>query len=192
MGTGHITFYRERPRQDFLRSYRILVDGEEIGTLEHDDSLSVDLPEGPHTAQARISWTGSPEQSFDVLADVETRVCVCPSLRDGLVFGDLRRSMSRAGWLMLIPDEMSSGHGKLAVPNPDSPLSEPRARSRALRWSIVFVLINAAFIALAVFALARAPKWTGLVIVVVFLCAIGLQKWVLIRANNRKQARRRR
>jgi hypothetical protein len=192
MGTGHITFYRERPRQDFLRSYRILVDGEEIGTLDHDDSLSVDLPEGPHTAQARISWTGSSEQSFDVLADVETRVCVCPSLRDGFVFGDLRRSMSRAGWLRLVPDEMSSGHGKLAEPNPDSPLSEPRASSRALRWSIVFLLINAAFIAFAVFAFARAPKWTGLVIVVVFLCAIWLRKWVLIRADNRKQARRRR
>ena len=190
MGTGHITFYRERPRQDFLRSYRILVDGGEIGTLDHDDSLSIDLPEGPHTAQARISWTGSPEQSFDVLTDVNTRVCVCPSLRDGFVFGDLRRSLSRAGWLMLVPDEMSSGHGKLAVSNPDSPLSEPRARS-ALRWSIVFILINAAFIALAVFALARAPKWTGLVILAVFVCAISLQKWVLIRTNNRKQPRRR-
>src|SRR5450631_4811511 len=108
MGTGRITFYRERPRQDLRRSYRILVDGGEIGTLEHSGSLSVDLSEGPHTAQARIDWTGSPEQSFDVLADVETRVCVCPSLRDGFVFGKLRRSLSRAGWLMLVPDEMSS------------------------------------------------------------------------------------
>jgi len=26
MGTGRITFYRERPRQDIRRSYRILVD----------------------------------------------------------------------------------------------------------------------------------------------------------------------
>ena len=191
MGTGHITFYRERAGQDFLRSYRILVDGEEIGTLEHDDSLSVDLPEGPHTAQARISWTGSPEQSFDVLADAETRVCVCPSHRDVFVFGYLRRSLSRAWWLMLVPDEMSSGHWKLAVPSPDSHLSDPRARSRALRWSIVFILINSAFIALALVALARTPKWTGLVIVVVFLCAIWLRKLVLIRADNRKQARRR-
>jgi hypothetical protein len=71
--------------------------------------------------------------------------------------------MSRAGWLRLVPDEMSIGHGKLAVPNPDSPLSEPRASSRALRWSIVFILTTAAFIAFAVFAFARAPKWTGLV-----------------------------
>jgi len=68
MGTGRITFYRERPRQDLRRSYRILVDGGEIGTLEHSGSLSIDLPEGPHTGQARIDGTGSPEQSFDVLA----------------------------------------------------------------------------------------------------------------------------
>jgi hypothetical protein len=105
MGTGRITFYRERPLQDYFRSYRILVDGEEIGTLEHSGSLSVDLPEGPHTGQARIGETGSPEQSFDVLADVETRACVCPTPQkghDGV--GNMRRSTSEAGWLILVPD----------------------------------------------------------------------------------------
>jgi hypothetical protein len=105
MRTGRVTFYRERPRQDFFRSYRILVDGGEIGTLERSGSLSVDLPAGPHTGQARISWTGSPEQSIDVLADAESRVCVCPTrhkVLDGV--GNMRRSTSEAGWLILVPD----------------------------------------------------------------------------------------
>lgn len=105
MGTGRITFYRERPLQDFFRSYRILVDGGEIGRLERSGSLSVDLPAGPHTGQARISWTGSPEQSFDVLADVETRVCVCPTPHKRFdTFGNMRRGTSEAGWLILVPD----------------------------------------------------------------------------------------
>jgi hypothetical protein len=105
MGTGRITFYRERPRQDIRRSYRILVDGGEIGTLQHGGSLSVDLPEGPHTGQARIGGTGSSEQSFDVLADVETRVCVCPTPHKRLdAVRNMQRSMSEAGWLILVPD----------------------------------------------------------------------------------------
>ena len=105
MGTGRITFYRERPRQDLHRRYRILVDGGEIGTLEQSGSLSADLPEGPHTGQARIGGTGSPEQSFDVLADVETRVCVCPTPHKRFdAFGNMRRGSSEAGWLMLVPD----------------------------------------------------------------------------------------
>jgi hypothetical protein len=105
MTSGRITFYRERPRQDLHRSYRILVDGGEIGTLEHSGSLSVDLPEGPHTGQARIDGTGSPEQSFDVLADVETRVCVCPTPHKRLdTVGNMQRSTSEASWLILVPD----------------------------------------------------------------------------------------
>jgi hypothetical protein len=105
MGTGRITFYRERPRQDLRRSYRILVDGGEIGTLEQRGSLSADLPEGPHTGQARIGGTGSPEQSFDVLADVETRVCVCPTPHKRFdTFGNMHRGSSEAGWLILVPD----------------------------------------------------------------------------------------
>jgi hypothetical protein len=105
MGSGRITFYRERPWQDLRRSYRILVDGGEIGTLEHSGSLSVDLPEGPHTGQARIDGSGSPEQSFDVLADAETRVCVCPTPHKRLdAVGNMRRATSEAGWLILVPD----------------------------------------------------------------------------------------
>lgn len=56
-----------------------------------------------------FSWTGSPEQSIDVLADAETRICVCPTSQkvlDG--FGDMRRATSAAGWLMLVSDEKSA------------------------------------------------------------------------------------
>jgi len=105
VGTGRITFYRERPRQDLRRRYRIIVDGGEIGTLEQSGSLGVDLPEGPHTGQARIDGTGSSEQSFDVLADVETRVCVCPTPHKRFdAFGNMHRGSSEAGWLILVPD----------------------------------------------------------------------------------------
>jgi hypothetical protein len=83
MRTGRITFHRKRTWQDFARSYLILVDGVEIGTLKRSGSLSIDLPEGPHTCQARISSTGSSEQSIDVLADAETRVRVSPRVTTG-------------------------------------------------------------------------------------------------------------
>lgn len=107
MLTGRITFYRKRALQDFFRSYTILVAGEEIGALKRNGSLSVDLPAGPHICQARISWTGSPEQSIDVLANAETRVCVNPTPR-GSAVGNMSRSLSTADWLMLVPDEKSA------------------------------------------------------------------------------------
>ena len=109
MRTGRITFYRKRTWQDFARTYLIVVDGGEIGTLKRSGSLSIDLPVGPHTCQARISWTGSREQSIDVVADAETRVCVCPTPHSALdEFGNLRRATSAANWLMLVPDEKSA------------------------------------------------------------------------------------
>jgi hypothetical protein len=109
MKTGRITFYRKRTWQDFARRYLILVDGREIGTLKRSGSLSVELPAGPHTCQARISWTGSLEQPIDVLANAETRVCVCPTPQKALdEFGNLRRATSTADWLMLVPDEESA------------------------------------------------------------------------------------
>jgi hypothetical protein len=107
MLTGRITFYRKRAMQDFFRSYSILVAGKEIGMLERSGSLSVDLPAGPHICQARIAWTGSPEQSIDVLANGETRVCVTPTPR-GTAIGNMRRSVSTADWLTLVSDERSA------------------------------------------------------------------------------------
>jgi hypothetical protein len=62
----------------------------------------------------------------------------------------------------------------------------------ALRWSIVFFLTTAAFLAFTVLVLALAHKWTWLVIALVLLCASCKQKWAPIRANIRELARRHR
>jgi hypothetical protein len=39
-----------------LRSYRILVDGNAIGSVARGSVLEVEVPGGPHSIEARIDW----------------------------------------------------------------------------------------------------------------------------------------
>jgi hypothetical protein len=171
MGTGRITFYRERPLQDLRRSYRILVDGGEIGTLEHSGSLSVDLPEGPHTGQARIDGTGSPEQSFDVLADVETRVCVCPTPHKRFdTFGNMRRGTSEADWLILVPD------------GTDRPSS---VRSFHLGWTAILWVTFVFYLVVLKATTSMPVRMIALVIVCVSTIFVALKTFRGFRASLR-------
>lgn len=99
-GDGQITFQRRRTWQDFLRSYTILVDDTDIGTLRRSGEMSVDLEEGRHTCRAAISWTGSQEIVVPVRAGIETRILVSPSRRDGGP-SPIDRAASTDDWLAL-------------------------------------------------------------------------------------------
>jgi hypothetical protein len=55
---------------DRKRSYQILVDGEEIGTIAHEEVFELGIEPGPHTL--RLSSTGSrrsPERAFTAADD---------------------------------------------------------------------------------------------------------------------------
>lgn len=59
MATIHI----ERARMSWMdraRSYKVHVDGEQVGEIANGGSLVVDVPDGTHEVQLRIDWCSSP------------------------------------------------------------------------------------------------------------------------------------
>jgi hypothetical protein len=41
---------------DFLRSYKIIINGLEVGTITRNAALDIDVPSGPLRIEARIDW----------------------------------------------------------------------------------------------------------------------------------------
>jgi hypothetical protein len=52
--------------QDALRRYKILVDGQEAGSLKRGEVLQHTVRPGPHDVVAKIDWSGSPTTQVDV------------------------------------------------------------------------------------------------------------------------------
>jgi hypothetical protein len=51
-----IRLVRRSSFSDRLRSYRILVDGNEVGSIANNSTLDLQVPEGSRTIEARIDW----------------------------------------------------------------------------------------------------------------------------------------
>lgn len=49
---------------DWLRAYKIVVDGRVVGKVGNGDSAEFDVAPGRHTIQLRIDWCGSPTLEF--------------------------------------------------------------------------------------------------------------------------------
>ncbi len=100
MDQGQLTFRRGVTWQDFVRSYTLIVDGEEIGKLRRGTSLSVAVNQGRHTCQARISWTGSKELDVLVPPGTEVKILISPPPKSRGVT-KLDRAMSADEYLVL-------------------------------------------------------------------------------------------
>jgi hypothetical protein len=48
------------PRRDRLQPYRVIIDGERIGTVRNDSTTDFTVPPGEHSVQLKIDWSGSP------------------------------------------------------------------------------------------------------------------------------------
>jgi hypothetical protein len=46
---------------DWLRAYKVIVDGEEVGSIRRGQEAVFDLAPGPHRMSLRIDWAGSNE-----------------------------------------------------------------------------------------------------------------------------------
>ncbi len=55
-GVCRLKFVRSAQFADWLRSYKIFVNDNEVGTLARNSVLEVEVPSGPLTIQARIDW----------------------------------------------------------------------------------------------------------------------------------------
>lgn len=86
----------------FIRSYHIVVDGEERATIRRGDGVAVTLAPGRHMAQVRIAWTGSPSVVFHVRAEETIRLRIEPA---GGGFEALDQVSGTTSWLRLSIDE---------------------------------------------------------------------------------------
>jgi hypothetical protein len=50
---------------DYLRSYRIFVNGAQVGTIARDSVLDLQVPSGPLTLEARLDWGRSRPLAID-------------------------------------------------------------------------------------------------------------------------------
>jgi hypothetical protein len=53
---------RPRPWGDRFRSYTILIDESEVGSVRNGESASADVEVGHHRRRLKIDWTGSPDR----------------------------------------------------------------------------------------------------------------------------------
>jgi hypothetical protein len=75
-----------------------------IDTLEHSGSLSVDLPEGPHTGQARLTVPAALNSPSMFLRTWRPESVSAPHPKEVRYFWNMRRATNEADWLILVPD----------------------------------------------------------------------------------------
>lgn len=83
---------------DWLRSYKIFVDGEEHGTLRHNSTRIVEVVRGRHEVQLRMDWSGSTVLAVDV-DDAGAMLACGPSVRSGWSLLSLSRPVANSIWL---------------------------------------------------------------------------------------------
>ena len=83
--------------QDALRRYKILIDGQEAGSLKRGEVLRRTVPAGPHDVVAKIDWSGSPSTQVVVPPGGSVKLKVGPGSPLGGFF-------SSDKWLTLTVD----------------------------------------------------------------------------------------
>ena len=60
---------------DWLRGYKIFIDGEEHGAVRPNSIRTLEVPAGRHQVQLRMDWSSSPVVAVDVDDDGATLAC---------------------------------------------------------------------------------------------------------------------
>ncbi|MGE0632829.1 MAG: hypothetical protein AB7O96_10490 [Pseudobdellovibrionaceae bacterium] len=68
---GKVVLARKCAFGDRLRSYKIFLDGLEVGKIRNGQTWRADCVDGQHTLQLKIDWCSSPELSFETNGDFE-------------------------------------------------------------------------------------------------------------------------
>ncbi len=87
--------------RDFLRSYKVEVDGVEVGKVGRGEQVEFTVAPGRHNVRAVIDWSGSPVLPVDV-ATGETARLVVKSAGD--MVDAVSQIWKRDSWLTLTPE----------------------------------------------------------------------------------------
>lgn len=63
---AHITIQRGKSYADYLRAYKVEVDGVMVASVRAGQSVTFPVSVGIHALRLRIDWCGSEEQRLDV------------------------------------------------------------------------------------------------------------------------------
>lgn len=66
---ARLTIKRGSKYPDRFRSYRVLLDGEDLGKLRVGGVLHAEVSDGPHVIEAQIDWCSSEPFEFDAVGD---------------------------------------------------------------------------------------------------------------------------
>ncbi len=85
-GRSTLRLIRRSGYRDRFRSYKILINGIEAGTIARDTVLELEVPSGPVTIEARIDWGRSRPLIVDVppMGTIEVEVSHNPKPRPAL------------------------------------------------------------------------------------------------------------
>ncbi|CAN0295509.1 unnamed protein product, partial [Phaeothamnion confervicola] len=72
--TCHLTVVRGSAYADYVRSYKMLVNGKVVGSIARNSKLELLVPSGPVTVEARIDWGRSAPLTIDAKPDVPIEV----------------------------------------------------------------------------------------------------------------------
>lgn len=70
--TGTVIVHRGTSMQDMLRSYKVLIDGNEVGKIKQNEEQQYELNYGKHVIQFKIDWKGSKLLEFELNDDTPT------------------------------------------------------------------------------------------------------------------------
>jgi hypothetical protein len=65
--------------RDRARAYKVMIDGQEAGTIRHRQQESFQLTPGGHEVFLKIDWCRSPKLAVDVASGERAKVVCAPS-----------------------------------------------------------------------------------------------------------------
>jgi hypothetical protein len=70
---------REEGLRDRARAYKVMIDGQEAGTVRHGGQESFQVTPGTHELFLKIDWCRSPKLTVDVAGGQRVKVICAPS-----------------------------------------------------------------------------------------------------------------
>lgn len=72
--TAHVTLHRlPRPRGDLLRTYRVLIDGSDVGGIRRKEVKTFDIAPGRHQVRLKLDWCSSREITIELEPGAEAK-----------------------------------------------------------------------------------------------------------------------
>jgi adenine-specific DNA methylase len=70
---------RKEGLRDRARAYKVMIDGQEAGTIRHGQQQSFEVVPGTHEVFLKIDWCRSPKRTVDVAGGGRAKVTCVPS-----------------------------------------------------------------------------------------------------------------